>query len=939
MSGLPSGTVTFLFTDIEGSTRLLRRLGERYAEVVGRHDRVVRAACAGHGGREISTQGDAFFVAFPRAGDAVAAAVQVQRALAVEPWPEDASVRVRMGLHTGEPMVGATDYIGLAVHRAARICAVGHGGQILLSSATRELLEDDLAPTISLRDLGEQRLKDFDRPEHLFQVVVGDLPADFPPPVSVAVSFSRSGGADGGLAPPPNRTVGRAHDVRAIGDRLRVSTVRLLTLTGPGGVGKTRLAVEAGRAVQADFADGARFVALAAVSRPEDVPSAIVQALAIVSVSGETSQQAVTRFLGAKDLLLVLDNVEHVLPAARFVSELLVACSGLTVLATSREPLALHAEHCYPVAPLGLPQLGTSEDLKTLSDVEAVALFLERAQAHDPDFCLSAANATAVAEICRRVDGLPLAIELAAARCGLLSPREIAQRLDAAIGALGGGTRDAPARQQTLRATIDWSHDLLSEPAKTCFARFGVFAGGATLQASETITGADIDTLDDLVAKNLLVRHEHPHAETRLGMLETIRAYAGERFAAAADRDAVRERHFRHFLALAERHATERALWSAERNEHLRQLDAESDNLHAALAWAVREGSAGRAISMAGAIAEYWQMRSRPADAVNWIDQVLTQPGADAYPALRVRLLTVKAMALWDLGRAAEQPAVWAEAEAVARALGDPVILSRALQPRVTGESLAHRLDVAEALADEALHWATTARDHWEIAMAALGKAMAAATIADLRERTDRAASLLDEVGNVFHLATLLASAAYAAMGVGSDRDAKALVERAIPIARRLDDPSLWMMVHGDFGLAALLTGDIDAAREAFREELRLGRELVARPFAYEGLSGLAAVAATRGEPDRAARLAGAAGLGQRHAPEANATPSVTAACCAGALRCGAPYAVVEDRLDATFFEAARTSCGLDAWNAAADEGAALSFDDAIAYALQEPRA
>jgi predicted ATPase/class 3 adenylate cyclase len=937
MSGLPSGTVTFLFTDIEGSTRLLRRLGERYAEVVGRHDRVVRAACAGHGGREVSTQGDAFFVAFPRAADAVAAAVQVQRALAVEPWPEDASVRVRMGLHTGEPVVGATDYIGLAVHRAARICALGQGGQILLSSATREILEDDLAPTISLRDLGEQRLKDFDRAEHLFQVVVRDLPADFPPLVSVA--FSRSDGAGGGVAPPPNRTVGRAGDVRAIGDRLRVSTVRLLTLTGPGGVGKTRLAVEAGRAVQSDFAGGARFVDLAAVSRPEDVPSAIVQALAIVSISGETSEHAVTRFLGAKELLLVLDNFEHVLAAARFVSELLVACSDVTVLATSREPLALHAEQRYPVAPLALPQPGTSEDPATLTGVEAVALFVERARAHDPDFDLSAANATAVAEICRRVDGLPLAIELAAARCGLLSPREIAQRLDAVVEALGVGARDAPARQQTLRATVDWSHDLLSEPAKTCFARFAVFAGGATVRASEAITGADIDTLDELALKNLLLRHEHPDAETRLGMLETIRAYAVERFASAADCEAVRERHFEHFLALARRHATEQALWSAERNEHLAKLDAESGNLHAALAWAVSKGSAGRALSMAAAISEYWRMRSRFADAVNWIDQALTQPGADAYPALRVRLLTVKGMALWDLGRAAEQPAVWTEAEAAARALGDPVVLSRALEPRVSRESLGDRVDVAEALADEALQSAKSAGDEWTIAMAAFGKMMAAATLADLRERTDRAASLLDEVGNVYYLATLLASAAYGAMSLGSDLDAKELVERAMPIARRLDDPSLWMMVHGDFGLAALLTGEIDAAREAFREELRLCRELVARPFAYEGLSGLAAVAATRGETHRAARLAGAAGLGRRPAPEANATPSVTAACCAGALRCGAPYAVGEDRLDATFLEAARTSCGLDAWNAAADEGAALSFDDAIAYALQEPPA
>ena len=909
MSGLPSGTVTFLFTDIEASTRLLRALGEGYAQVLARHDRLVRAACEGHGGREIGTEGDAFFVAFRRAGDAVAAAVDSQRALAAEHWPDGASVRVRMGLHTGEPIVGADNYVGLAVHRAARICAVGRGGHILLSSATRELLEDDLRPAISFRDLGERRLKDFDRPEHLFAVVADGLP-DVPLP---AVS---PGGSDGGLPPPPNRTIGRDDDVRVIGDRLRGDGLRLLTLTGPGGVGKTRLAVEAARAIQSDFADAARFVDLAAVSRPEDVPSAIVQALAIVSVSGETSEQAVTRFLGAKELLLILDNVEHVLPAARFVSELLVACSDVTVLATSREPLAVHAEQRYPVAPLALPQPGTSKDPAKLTPVGAVALFAERAQAHDPEFRLSAANATAVAEICRRVDGLPLAIELAAARCGLLSPGEIAQRLDAVFGALGAGPRDAPARQQTLRATVDWSHGLLSEPAKRCFARFAVFADGATVRASEAITGADVDALDDLVAKNLLLRHEHPDAETRLGMLETIRAYAVERFASAGDRQAVRERHFEHFLALARRHATEQALWGTERNEHLAKLDAESGNLHAALAWAVAEGDGGRALTMADAIAEYWRGRGRFSDAVSWIDQVLDQPGADADPALRVRLLMVKGSALRDLGRGDQQP-VWAEAEAVARALGDPVVLSRALEPRILGEFLADRVDVAEALADEALHLATTAGDPWTIAMAAFGKTMAATTLADIRECTDQAASLLEEVGNVLFLANLLASAAYGTMGLGSDRDARELVERAVPIARRLDDPALWMMVHGNFGLAALLTGDIEAARDAFREELRLCRELVVRPFAYEGLSGLAAVAATRRETDRAARLAGAS----------------------GALRFGVPYALVEDRLDAIFFEPARASCGADAWNAAADEGAALSFDDAIAYALQEPRA
>src|SRR3954447_10437860 len=308
MSELPGGTVTFLFTDIEGSTRLLRRLGERYATGVSRHASLVRGACGEHGGREVDAQGDAFFVAIPRAGDAVAAALDVQRALAAEPWPDGAVVRVRAGLHTGAPLVGQADYVGLAVHRAARICAVGHGGQILVSSATRELVEDDLGAEVSFRDLGECRLKDFDRPEHLYQVVAEDLAADFPPPTSV-------GGGRHLLPRPPNRTIGREREIAAVAERLRAGSPQLVTLTGPGGVGKTRLAMEAARAVEADFADGAHVVSLAAVQRPEDVPAAVVRTLSIVVVPGEQADQAAERFLAGKYLLLIMDNFEHLLGA------------------------------------------------------------------------------------------------------------------------------------------------------------------------------------------------------------------------------------------------------------------------------------------------------------------------------------------------------------------------------------------------------------------------------------------------------------------------------------------------------------------------------------------------------------------------------------------------------------------------------------------------
>jgi predicted ATPase/class 3 adenylate cyclase len=893
---LPRGTVTFLFTDIEGSTRLLARLRDGYAEVLGEHHRALRAAFAEHRGHEVHTEGDAFVVAFARATDAVAAAVSAQRMLAAHDWPQGVDLRVRMGVNTGTADVWGDDYVGLDVHRTARICSAAHGGQVLVSSATRELVAGELASDVELRDLGEHRLKDLERPERLFQIVAGGLPADFPP----ARSEAPADRAAARLPPAPNRTIGREADVEAIARRIGADGVRLLTLTGPGGVGKTRLAVEAARAMQADFADGARFVSLAALERHEDVAQAIVSELGIIVLSGETPEQAATRFLAAKEIVLVVDNLEHMLGAAPFIGDLLDACPTLTALATSREPLVLRAEARYPV--------------DGLAATDAEALFAERARLHEPGFRADGDNAPHVAEICQRLDHLPLAIELAAARCTLLSPAEIADRLDAVLGAPGAGPRDAPERQRTLRATIDWSHDLLDGDEKACFARFAVLSGGATVEAAEAITGAELDTLDRLVAKSLFARRAGPDGATRLLMLEMVRAYAGERFAALPDAEAVRAGHHAYYLALAQRHGADRALWSADGRAHAAVLDAEADNLTAALTWAVGAGDAARALALVAALGRYWLIRDRNADAVAWVDWALALPGASAHEVHCARALRTKAMALWALGRGAEQDAVLADSEAAARRAGDPVVVSEVLQMLSSHALGSEQLEVAAGYADEALEHAIEAADEWTIALASMWRALTSTTVAELRERTAEAAKLLAEAGNAYNVAELLISGSYAAMCLGSYEDATTLVARALPITRELGSPRQWMMLDGNHGLAALVTGDVHTARAAFREELALCRELVVMPLAYEGLSGLAAIATVDGDDDRAARLLGAA----------------------EAFRYDNPGDPVRVRLRDTFFEPARARHGLEAWDAAARQGSALSFADAVAYGLEE---
>jgi predicted ATPase/class 3 adenylate cyclase len=525
---LPMGTVTLLFTDMEGSTRLIQQVGKRYPDLLAQCRQLLRTMFQQWNGYEVDTQGDSFFVAFARATDAVAAATDAQRALASHSWPEGIAVRVRMGLHTGEPECFAENYVGLDVHHAERIKSAGHGGQVLLSQTTRDLVEHNLPDGVSLQDLGAHRLKDLQRPSHLFQLVIAGLPTEFPPLRTVDVSPNN-------LPVQPTALFGREKEVVSLQHLLRREGLRLLTLSGPGGIGKTRLGLQVAAELSEQFTDGVYFVNLAPVSDPEFVVPTIVQTLQVKEIADRPLLDLLKAYLRPKHLLLLLDNFEQVVSTAVQVADLLAACPRLKVIVTSRTVLHVRGEQEFAVPPLTVPDPNSVPDLAALSQYEAVELFLSRAQAVKPKFQLSTANARAVAEICARLDGLPLAIELAAARIKLLPPQALLARLSQRLAILTSVAQDVPMRQQTLRNTIAWSYHLLDTAEQRLFQRLSVFVGGCTLEAIEGVCAALPDGVDQvlegvasLLDKSLLHQIEHEGEEPRLTMLETVREYGLE---------------------------------------------------------------------------------------------------------------------------------------------------------------------------------------------------------------------------------------------------------------------------------------------------------------------------------------------------------------------------------------------------------------------------
>ncbi|MGH2405099.1 MAG: ATP-binding protein, partial [bacterium] len=664
MPTFPTGTVTFLFTDIEGSTRLIQRSGDAAAEqAFADHRRLLREGVEAAEGYVYQDQGESFLFVFERAKDAIQAAVAVQRALAGHSWPEGIRPRVRMGLHSGEPASSGNEYVGLDVHRVVRICSAGWGGQILLSQTTRDLVEADLPKAIGLRDLGNHRLKDLRRPEHLFQVVAGDLQDVFSPLVTLDALPNN-------LPIQLTSLVGREWELAEV-NRL-LPTTPLLTLTGSGGCGKTRLALQVAADVLEEYAEGIWFTDLAPISDPALVPQTVASVLSVHEQPGRSILAALTDYLMPKQLLLVLDNCEHLLAAcARLSDALLRACPRLRILATSREGVGIAGELTYRVPSLSVPDLRNPSALNGLVQFGAVRLFVERATFAAPAFRLTPQKALTVAQICARLDGIPLAIELAAVRVKAMGVEQIASRLDDRFHLLTGGSRTALPRQQTLRGAIDWSYDLLPKPEAVLLGRLAVFAGGFRLEAVEAVCAGDgvsaddvIELLTHLVEKSLVITEEQD-GEEWYRLLETIRQYGLGKLRDAGEEPVLRRRHRDWYLELAER--GEIGMQGADQRAWLDRVEREHDNFRAALEWSKSEGgSAEERLRLAGALWFFWFLRGYLSEGREWLEGALSA-GSGASASARVRALNGAGLLAWRQGDDARAAALGEEGLALCR--------------------------------------------------------------------------------------------------------------------------------------------------------------------------------------------------------------------------------------------------------------------------------
>jgi predicted ATPase/class 3 adenylate cyclase len=866
MAAPPTGTITFFFTDIQGSTRLWEQYPTAMETALARHNALISETVEAHGGYVFKTVGDAFCTAFEVAPDALAAALATQRALFAEPWGETGRLRVRMALHTGTASAHNGDYTGFTLSRVARILAAGHGDQILLSRVTEELVADQLPPGVTLRDLGPHQLKDLSRPEYIFQVLAPNLPERFPP---LKTLERRASNLPAQMTP----LIGRVQEAAAVCALLRRPDVRLLNLIGPGGTGKTRLGLQVASDMLDEFESGIYFVGLTSISVPALVAATIAQTLGLNEGRGQPMVESLKDFLRDKHLLLLLDNFEQVVDAAPLLAELLAAAPRLKMLITSRAVLYLAGEHAFPVPPLALPDSAslqsTSVDVvSTLSHYTAVELFIQRAQAVKPDFQVTTANAAAVAEICARLDGLPLAIELAAARVKLFPPQALLARLSSRLKLLVGGGQDRPARQQTLRSAIDWSYDLLDTTEQTLFRRMGVFAEGSA-EAAEAVVqelsiapntlseGANpaaafhfpasfsmLDGLASLADKSLLRQETGPDNEPRFTMLETIREYALERIDICGEAATLHRQHAIYFLQLAEQ--AEPELYGAEQRAWLERLEAEHDNLRAALAWSLNTenqiprtaGSRSSVVSsqlqlatddqertelglrLAAALWVFWWKHGYFSEGRTWLASALQRADTNAPAAARAKALHGAgslALAQHDFGPAAE---LLDAGLALYQELGDK----------------------------RSCAWAISELGHLALYQGEDDRAAA---------RYAEGLALSRELGDTYNSAWALNHLGTVALRRGALDQAHELLTQSLALFQTLHHTAGIASVLNQLGRVALHAGDVTKARELFTKSLAIFRELGQKRNIALSLVGLAVVAGREQQAEQATRMFG----------------------------------------------------------------------------------
>jgi len=859
--GVPSGAVTLVFTDVEDSTRLWEADREAMAEASARHNRIIREQIEGAGGQVFKTVGEAFRVVFADPSAALTAAVAAQRAVSTEPWPPGSPVRVRVALHSGVCVERDGDYLGPVVNRAARLLAAGHGGQVLVSGAAYGLVADRLPRGIGLRDLGEHRLKDLGRTERVFQVTGPGLADGFGPLRSLDDPALRHN-----LPSQATSFVGRAAELAELRE-LVAGGSRLVTITGPGGIGKSRLAVQVAAEALDGTGDGVWLVELAPVADPELVARTVAAVLGVREQPGRPMLDTLAEAVGDRYLLVVLDNAEHVLGAAAKLADVMIrSCPRACLLVTSREPLGIGGEHLFRVPPLPVPPADLTAPAR-LAGFESVQLFVERALLHRQGFALDGASAEAVAAICARLDGIPLALELAAARLGSLSVPEISSRLDQRFRLLTGGSRTALPRHQTLRALIDWSYDLLNPEERTVLDRLSVFAGGWTLQAAEAVISAGdsggwqvLDRLAALVDKSL-VQADETRGTTRYRLLETVRHYAAERLAQwpGSELDQIRAAHRDYYLALAETAGTQ--LRGPDEATWLDRLEVEFDNIRAALAFSLADpASAEPGLRLATGLRWFCHMHGHGGEVLQALNVLLARP--DAQPPARARALTTSCHLRDRFADDSPVPSMASEALRIARELADDAVAADAISQLCWFRFQHGDLPAALADIDEAVGLARKTGDPRLIAEMLGRRAVFKSESGDLDAAfadQEEALTLSRATGDNYRLAITLGNLGVDELTAGQLRAARAHLQEASMLDDNLGYQILSVGLQQNLGFMDIIDADPRHARRHFLDSLDTARITGFTSYAHGALLGLALAAGADSDPAAAATLHGVA--------------------------------------------------------------------------------